>query len=251
MGLLRSVGKALGGFVFVICLTLLIFFIAMSKFTEYDNLKTYASNIMQEQVASQFNSTELYFFQLYLNHSCENKIITELPSTFGNITLNCIDILTSRAEDLPKIIAGTAFDNVYYKSYDCKFPLCFLQMIRGEVEQYALLSQKAHNFFSDSIKYLFVCVVLGAVLLLVLNETWSSRFKSVGISCLFIGISYFLLPLIKSMAVKKLPPGVSLDAPLNQIFDSLAGNLLIILIIGIVITAIGFTISFLSKRAKK
>jgi hypothetical protein len=244
MTILRVIAKAIGGFFFTTFLVLVIFLLAIAHFTACSTLKSIAVNLLKQQFTAtpeQLNATHAAL--LYQCQTSGNKTIYA-----QSLELKCSDISATAATDLPELISNATFDKIYFKKYNCSFIQCF--QLQGEEKFLFLMSEQANEFFEKAIIYLGLATTLSLFILVAATETWSGRFKAVGTSLVFIGISYFLMPLIEGYAASQLPQQMSAKAGsiLSQIFDSISGNLLIIFIAGIILTTVGFVLGYLSKR---
>lgn len=244
MSALRSIGKAFGGFFFTTFLALVIFMLAIAHFTACKTLKPIVVNILKQQFTTtpeQLNAT--YIALSYQCNTTRNETIY-----VQSLELKCSDISTITSTDLPEFISNTTFDKIYFKKYDCSFIQC--TQLPGQEKFLFLMSAQANEFLEKIIIYLGVATALSAFILVAATETWPGRFKTIGVSLIFVGISYFLIPLMKGYATQQLPQEtlVKISPIMNQIFDSISGNLLIVFIAGVILTTIGLVLSYLTKR---
>jgi len=246
MSALRNLGKAIGGFFFTTFLTLVIFMLAIAHFTACSTLKPIFVNILKQQMTTipeQFNTT--YTALLYQCNITRNETIY-----IQSLELKCSDISSITSSDLPEFLSNATFDKIYFKKYDCSFIQC-IQLPRQEKFLF-FISGQANEFFEKIIIYLGVATALSLFIFVAATETWPGRFKAVGVSLIFTGITYFLISFVKVYAAQQLPQEISTKvSPLiNQIFDSISGNLLIIFIAGIILTTIGIVLGYLAKKKK-
>ena len=247
MGILRSIGKGLFGFLFTISLAALILVLALENFTNYENLKPTFVNIVKDQ----FNMTPQQLNSTY-------SALSKQCNTTGNKTiyideygLECSEILKIMPSDLPEFISNSTFDKIYFKKYDCQFFECI--NLPEDQRILFLLGNQSNEFFKNIIIYITIATILNAILLFVITETWPGRFKAIGITLLLSGISYFIIDFIKNIFLKQLQSQImdKVSLIVNQIFNSVSVFLFIILIIGAVLTATGFIIGFIQKKQDK
>jgi len=280
MGLLRNIGKGIGGLIFSVALIAVILAAGLAEFTGYESMKSVFLEIFKPQIEAQQAQIEqsqpgtvdneaLYKALLEL---CTGKAYIELPANQGegglaagisNLTINCNDLRTyaSRNESadaktiLVETTATAVFNSVYYKKYDCEFLRC---MQDGQFT--AIMSSQGHIFFESIQMYLLAGIALGAVVILVSSETWPERLKSTGIPMIFVGISYFLIGIAKTYAISTIPAstqakaaeaGINMSAIIDKILAPMSTNFLIVLIIGIALTAGGYAFAFYEKRREQ
>jgi flagellar biosynthesis protein FlhB len=108
----------------------------------------------------------------------------------------------------------------------------------------------ANKFFNSMIVPLAAATVIGLIISIVSIRTWYEIFKSVGISCLLIGIAYFTFPLIDASLSQIAPGEQALVAQqiISSMFESMKTSLLIIFMIGVVLTIVGYVASYFAKR---
>jgi hypothetical protein len=243
---MMSFAKVSSEILFTIFLSLLIIVFALANFTSYENLKPVFLNIAKQQInmtPQQLNSTYTTLMQLCKISGNETLYVESLE-------IKCSDIFSSTPENLPELIGSSTFEKIYFKKYDCQFFQCI--SLPGQDKFLFLLSEQANTFFKKSIIYLELIVVLSAVILIASIETWSGRFKALGLSLIFVGAADFVIILLKGLMMQNLPQQIaeSADPIINQILDSVSNMYLIIFIAGVVLFIIGFVMSYLSKRRK-
>jgi hypothetical protein len=251
MGALRTVGKAAGGFFFTVFLALVIFMLVVAHFTACSTLKPIVVDLLKQQLTA--TPEQLSAIHEALLYQCDGN---ESKTVYLNITakeylspeLKCSDISKTAATDLPELIGNETFDKIYFKRYDCSFEQCI--QLPGEERFLFLISGQANEFFEMTIIYLGVAAALSAFVLVAATETWPGRFRAVGLSLVFVGMPYFLMPLVKGYVERQLPSEIStrISPVINQMLDSISGNLLTIFIVGVVLTATGLVLGYLAKR---
>lgn len=253
MGILRNISKTVSGFFFSSFLTLLIFVLAISSFTAYDNLKPVVTDVIKQQITTtpeELNKT-YEALSFYCKTSGNETIFVPLQSNYTQfLELKCSDVLKITFAQVPELIANTTFDNLYFKKYNCSFIRCI--QLPGEEKFLFIMSEQANKFLQKTIVYFGVLTVLSALALFVTTETWAGKFKAVGLILFFLGISYFLIPLIENFLMPKLPQEyLSRVTPvITKVFDSISYYVLFIFIIGVILTAIGIVLGHLGKKEK-
>jgi hypothetical protein len=251
MSALRFAGRIIGGFFFTTFLTLVIFMLAISHYTAYSNLKPIVVNLVKEKFTPTPEELNLAYASLsYQCNTTKNETIYfELPELkyFQTLELKCSDISATTPSDLPELVVNTTFNKIYFKNYDCSFFRCI--QLPEEQKFLFLMSKQANEFFEKTIIYLYVATALSAFILVASAKTWSGKFKAVGISLIFVGVFYFLIPLMRGYMEKQLPQQIftKVSPTISQVLDSISSNLLIVFIVGVVLTT-GFFIGYLARR---
>jgi len=246
MRFLRPFAKVSSEIFFTIFLSLLILVIALANFTSYENLRPVFLNLAKQQInmtSQQLNSTLAAFSQLCRTSGNETIHVESLA-------LKCSDVYATTSENLPELIGSATFEKTYFKKYDCSFFQCIT--LPGQEKFVFLMSEQANVFFKNIIIYLAAAVVISGIVLIVAVETWPGRFKAVGFSLIFVGAADVVIFLMKGVLFQGLPQQAIQQASpaINQILDSISSMYLLILVAGVILTAIGFILGYLSKMKK-
>lgn len=252
MGILSTLGNVFGSLIFTISLGLLVTVIALGQFTNYSNLQPILSNVVANQIAKTNSPSDLSNIDSYLKQQCggsATQTSMDLGSQIGNVSLNCSDVLQGQASQLPSLLGKATFDKIYYKQYDCDFLQCIKQL-QGNDRYLLIMTDLANKFFNWAIIPLAAATVLGLVIIVAAIRNWHEIFKSIGVSCVLIGITYFFFPFIQASVQQAAPSDQAAIAQqvISSMFDSMKTNLLTIFILGVVLAAIGYIASFLTNR---
>lgn len=248
MGILRSTGKGLGVLILSISLASAILITALVKFTEYDSLKSFVT----EMFAAQFTSIdEKQMNDTYstLLAECQQADSVELTVAEGrSITLNCKDVRASNPQDLPKLLGASIFNDIYYRKYDCEFIECLQRP--GEERLTIFFSYKANLFFKSIQNFLWIGTTAGLVLILVSVEKWEGRLKTLGITLLVLGIPTLILGYFKDYFLPA--EAATMASPIiTQFFGSVVNGFFIVTIVGLILTGVGYSLKFFKKKRKK
>jgi len=274
MGVLRSIGKAVGGAIFTLSLVSLIVSIGLVQFTEYENMKTIFNEIFSSQIEGGLGEispesvgkeaiegmTEKELGEMYqaFLEMCEGKESVDVPiSESGEtITIDCNELRAAQSEEegleavIGDVAATSIFDGIYYKEYDCGFLDCIQA---GQVG--IVISAQGHEFFKRVRLYLAAGVAAGAAIILISAERWSARLKGLGWPLVFTGISYFLMDFTKNIIVPKLPAaeqaGIDIMSLVDKMIAPIMNIFLIVLVVGVVLTAGGYALAYKEKKEKK
>ncbi len=234
----RRILKIIGGILFTSFFSLLVIIAALVPLTEHDNLKPIFSSLISKQLTGEQLSQVYSAVLLY----CEKSQAFDMPLDIEKITLQCKDVKSAGQNGFPDLVAGTLFDKIYYKEYNCSFMDCINQ------SPLVIISLHANAFLKDMM-YLFALVsLISAVILAISSRGWGIV-KSFGTSLTFIGLSYFVIVFSKSL----IPPQI-MDVGgqfINSVLDAIAFSFLIVLIAGIALTAIWFVFGRKSTAKKK
>ncbi len=243
MDIIRDIGKFVGGSLFTLGLSLFIIIFTMMQFTEYNTVKPLFVPLIENQLSNQTNSSDWPMIHAGLVTQCEGKENIQLPLENDNITLKCSDIASSGSDGLVKLIAGAAFDKVYYKEYTCEFIDCIRNMDTQNL--YIIFSYKGLQFYRSVLIYSIVVTVAGLLILIVSSKGWG-RLTSIGSICLVSGLSIIALPFIKGVA-----PRADISPIIDKLFELLSIKYVVVLVVGVVLLAVGIAGNYLSKRVKR
>jgi hypothetical protein len=214
--------------------------------TDYGNLKPMVAAVINQQITKQMDTQKFSLLHAQILNQCSNRETLEMSmGEWGNATLKCSDVKSSKPEDLGSLIASSMFEKIYYKKYDCEFVQCYKQL---EFQEKAMLfaSSTTNQFFKKYLIYLWVGTALFGLILLVSSKGWGIP-KNFGKSLIVVGIPFILIKLLKEKI--NLPAEASAVQPqIDQIINTLSNRYLIVLIIGILLAIIGYTGSYLVKR---
>lgn len=175
------------------------------------------------------NSDDFYQQALTI---CQVKTSIEVPMTelgLENITIQCPEIKQAGTiEKTFELIAGKAFEQAYYKKYDCIFLSCL-----GNKQPLALTSQESKNFSSKMFfVFLAVSIILLAFEFLFYQEKKNFFVKNSVMLLIVFAPALILSLLIKNNGFMALPKNF-----VSDVFGYL-GFLLFVLI--------GFSLAFLA-----
>lgn len=254
MTLLRRLGEFFGGLIFSLCLGLLVFLIALSNFTQYNTLQPIVTNVIKNQLQENDAVSNL-------QQQCQNFNLTTVSINTSNekFDFSCTDI-KDNSSTVESLIAIKIFNQTYYKQYSC----AFLDCIKGFVfpqnpsdvqsqQSQVIISEKANEFFSSTQIYLIVATIIGLILIIISVRVWYNILKVVGITILLVGIVYLFIPFIKSEVLKL--PQIAQQQEFSTIIDTLFALILSLLrdmlVVGIVLTVIGYVSAFLLHHDEK
>ena len=197
---------------------------------------TYEKNLQNEldQLEKGFAYIQAYCKQNNeINFSVGNK----------NITIYCSEIENKTSKEFAKLVLNRVIKEkvkeFYYKNYTCKFTECW----KDNLTYY--YSFQAHQSYFTLTNYFIVASILSALLIFVIEKF--SALKTLGITFIFLGISYFFKFVLKELIRNFIPVKlIGLRGSLINIISPLFDNFLYLLILGIILLAI----YFLTKRLK-
>jgi len=249
MSMLRKLGGGIGSIVFSLVLGVLILNIGMTELTNYNTLKPIFVSIAAPQFEKNFEGEKINQIHTYLTTQCYEKENAEMDLG-GNqkLVLSCTEVNATKKEDLKELFSKKIFDSIYYKEYSCDFIKC-LQNIDQKTFYNLLISKKANEFFKQVTIYLVAGVVVGLILIMVSLETWSARLKTIGFTCISVGIFFLVIPFIKDYALQQASVDVSgaggiLDVVMNIFYE----KMLIIFVAGVILVIVGFLIGRIRKN---
>lgn len=255
MSILQKLGEIFGCLIFSLAFGFLIVFIALANFTQYTTLQPIATSLIEKQLTNGTDQNQLNALFFNLTEQCKLSSTAIVPLNDNNqVNLKCEDIKNSNSSDVPHLIAITLFNQTYYKSYDCAFIDCIKGLTfetssnAAENQKFTILtSAKANEFFSKNQIFLIVATIVGIILIIVSVRVWYNILKAIGITMLLIGITYLFISLIKSQ-LSHMFENQNLSVIIDTLFAPISDLLKISLILGIVLTIIGYVASYLMKK---
>jgi hypothetical protein len=258
MSIARKLGEVFGELIFSISLGFFIIFIALANFTQYTTLQPVITNIIENQFQN-ITQEQIDFLYLNLAEQCKTSSTAIFPLTNQEVSLNCTDVKNSQSSDITHLISKNLFYQIYYKKYDCNFIDCIkglaFQQNSSDMQNQqfqVILSSKANEFFSNNQLLLIVGIAVGLVLIVISVRVWYNILKVIGVTLLFVGITYLLIPFVKTQIAHIAPQQGDFSAIVDLLFAPIMTILRNILILGIVLTVIGYASAFLLKpKAQK
>jgi hypothetical protein len=225
---LKTVGKALGGFLFPFIFSL---FIIIFSFAQMDAefLKDLSADALRSQIP-EGTKESLVVESFKLQCIGKDKISLELS---GKVIIDCGELRSAGSLDE---LVDILFDTVYQRRYPCSFPNCIQYM-----PEVLLTLQGKSLMQTYSLITLVISMIFAAILVLSLNGF--GKEKGLGIALISVGILY--IPL------KYFPMDPELAGITSQITELFANNFLLALIIGIILLVIGYGGEFFYKKNKR
>ncbi|HLD83230.1 MAG TPA: hypothetical protein VI979_00040 [archaeon] len=221
----RKAGKAIAGIFFPIALTLFVFALSLSQVTQNGGLKDFFIGVLSSQVPQGVDKASIVDS---FKAQCSGKESMELD--LGNETLfvQCSRILESRTlEDA----AGAIFDAQYARRYDCSFLDCARFVP-------AIIPTKQGNEIMTSLSYAFLALSALFGAMLVASLEGFGRITWLGVAIVSVGVLYFPLEYMPSVAG-------GLETGIVRIF---ASNFFIVLCAGAALAAVGLVFGLLKKK---
>ncbi|HLC39313.1 MAG TPA: hypothetical protein VJJ76_00330 [archaeon] len=253
MSVLATVGKFFGGLLFSIGLGTLILAMALAQFTEYTSLKPVVAEILAKEISKQPTGDQLAI----LKTQCEGgKETVEVPmdQPIGTLELKCAEVSSSTVQTFPTTLANAIFDKIYYKKYSCDFLQC-LSNLDGNERFTIIITELGNRFFASSILPLAAATAAGIVLLAVSIRTWYGIAKSIGVTCIIVGLPYFTFPLLEQMLTGSqfatTEQSAAIQPILAKVFEPMKMNFLLVFIFGVVLAVVGFVGGYFVTRSQK
>jgi hypothetical protein len=275
MGLLRSFAKAFFGTIFTISLMSLLIVQNLLYLTTYDNMKNLftqvAYNIFPQEIKNiNLSKNQIEQIKSILSLYCQGKEYIDLSNLLSqlnikiegmpaNLVIKCSQldkIIPSDAESInaTSMLSNVLFDSIYYKSYDCNFVECIMKA-KAPTDYLILISSSFNSFLSELLIYLGIGTFISLFLFIFLETTWIKRINNIGWSLFWIGITPIIFIPMKSFVLSSLniPPEIQdvmknfVDPMINSVFN----NFYIILILGISLLVVGYSLRFVYRKKLK
>lgn len=235
MGLVKSLAKIFGGFLFTTFLSLSLLLIGLVEFTSYSNLKPFISELLANTLSEQLDASNLNQLLNTLKQNCANKEFIDVDIGGSSIKVKCSEISPLQSKDLTKLIAPSLFDSLYYKEYNCDVLDC---LKKGGIENLPVLISVKGNEFLKSIQGLFwITTLVGALMMYFSIDTLKGRLRVFGTNLAFIGGSYLALNYLIDLLI---PPqiaelNIKISDVSNALFSGLTNYFIGILVLGVVL----------------
>ncbi len=242
MTLKKKLAKSAVAFLFSTFLSIAVLSFSLYQITDKETIKPIFIAIATQQIpAGQLNQ-----IHEALKLQCGERESIEVALQNERILVNCDEIRNNPPEKMLEIIYSDNIDKLYNLKYDCEFIDCL------RTQPQVMFSAKANDFFLFVTYVSIILTVIFGILLALLSRD-SGKFgvlRAFGWSFVFVGISYFFIMAAKTTII---PADVAKVAgpAIDLIFNIIMFNLLIILVMGIVVLAIGYIGPRLQKKRKK
>lgn len=249
MGIVKSLGKIIGGLLFTSFLTFALLSISLVDFTSYSNLKSFAGELLSNSLSQQINEDKLSQIYDNLKSQCVNKKSTSLQLGETSVKIDCPMLANTKAKDLFSLVSANLFDSIYNKSYSCDFLDCLKQP--GNDRLLVLVSQHANDFLKNIQLVLWALAGIGALMMYFSLDTMQGRLKTFGSNLVFSGGSYLILTYATNYLIPSqlLPGNIKLDSLINNLFGKLTIYFIVIFIVGVLLLLAGHLIN--KKRVKR
>jgi len=204
------------------------------------------STSYEKNLQSELNQLEESF--VYIQAYCKQN--NEINFSVGNknITIYCSEIENKTSKEFAKFVLNRVvkekINEFYYKNYTCEFTECW----KDNITYY--YSFQANQSYSSLTNYFIVASVLSALLIFVIEKF--SALKTIGITFIFLGISYFFKFLLKELIGNFIPAElIDLRESLINIISPVFDNFLYLLIFGIILLAIYFLLKKLKTKKSR
>ncbi len=259
MSFLRALGILTGSFLFTTFLVLGIMMMSIVDLTSHDNIKSLATDILENQIASSSSNIDLQDMHNFLLFQCTqmSKTTLALSDKLPPVVLDCNDIRNSDKSQLPNLIAGSLVDSIYYREFGCDFSN-LLQCAQSpgntlEGSPIFFISNEANQLYKQSVTWMWVGTALGLLVLLVSIETFAGRIKGVGWNLIIASFPVLVLNNVQSF-LPTVPSQVSdiVKPVIDNLISSLSTMFIIVFAIGIAFLVAGYGLQFYqSKKQKK
>lgn len=229
MAILKTIAIFFVGLLFYLALSSAIGVGIVSKITEYDSMKS----VFVDFLEAQLNKTpNIDVMGTALTKECASKDSIVLPLQGQNITVDCKEYLKTKS--VTKTLAGSMFDSIYYKKYDCDFVECLKQ---GNLT--VLLSSAASSFIQTIFSSALLATIAIGILFSLLIRKVANILKNIGGCLLATALPFLLISNIKSF----LPAQMSVALPLvEKLTSSLSIYMFAMLGAGVVLIVAGFVL---------
>ena len=241
MSFKKKLAKSAVGFLFATFLSFAVLSYSLFQITDKETLKPIVIAIAANQVPPE----QVAQMREFIIQQCGSKQTIDLPLQNEKITVDCNKIKNSPAEKTVEIIYSDNIDKLYNLEYKCEFLDCL------RTQPAVIFSAKANSFFLSLTYISIILTVIFGILLALLSRD-AGKFgvlRAFGWSFTFVGISYFFILAAKTTIIPQDVAEIAGPA-VDIIFNIILFNLLIILIAGAILLAIGYIGPKLKKKKR-
>lgn len=243
MRILRAAVKFILGALFCTILSLTLLLFPLSKITSYDYLKPKLTHVLVEQYKANLTEEQLSFALLALKNMCLKESSVIVPVGEFNATISCEKIKNASPGNLPNLVIGNIFNQIYYKTYDCQIFECL------KIPSF-VVSKSFNEFLRSILLYTTLATALSGIAYTLLLEGMTEKLKGIGFSLFFVGLPYFFLVPILNFTLKKLQLG-GYSSFVTELSKELISYFLYPLVVGVVLLATGFALDFYLRKHEK
>jgi len=226
----------LSSFIILFCLilTFSLFSFTLSEITTKENLKVFAGSVLNQELRST-KDLDLEKGHTLLLAQCEFQDKIEIPLEIQTVTISCSDIKASTQTTFVSLVINRFVDAIYDKDFGCSFLEC-MQKLNGTDLAFMMLSNTGHQFYTEvSLAFIVLLLIIGTLIIFT-SEPKIAGIKSIGICIIIVGLGYFAFLYAKALLLSN----VELLSITPALFEILLNNFLILFIIGIIVTMIGY-----------
>lgn len=267
MGFLRGLGKFLGSLIFTTFLALVIVLMGIVAITSHDSIKQTASDILEKQLLYTTAEVNLEDVRNFLLFQCtqSSKTTLTLSGNLPQVILDCNDVRNSDSSKLPRLIAESLVDSIYYKNFGCNFSNLYECVTKPEnviggvtpenvvIVPLFFLSNEGNQFNMTAAIYSIVIAVVGLGILFASIENWVGRLQGLGWNLVITSLPILVLNKVQSFVPAGSPETADAVKPLIDSFISSTTKLFMIaLVVGIICLIAGYGMKFYqSKKQNK
>lgn len=242
--MLKPILKYISGIFLVIFVTIAVLSFSLYQFTDYENIKPLASELMENQISAQFDQQQLMIFGAAVKIQCNGTDYVSMPFGDKTIKLKCSEVASADPLTIIKIVSAGVFDQVYNADYDCSGIQCFIE------NPTFIISSKANSTIFSFFLYALLLSALMGIIVFFMTNNISGKLKAFGLAFISTGIQAAMIFVFR----QKIPEDMMVVGGnvVNNLMDILFFNFMVIFIIGLMLFAAGFVIARKeTKPAKK
>ena len=253
-----KIGEKISGFIFSVLLVAIIAVSMLSSVSTYDSMSLLIENVAKEQkmVPADFNEADFSAIKQDFMDNCSasgaDSITVPLEDGNKNAIFDCDKVSAMNdSADLFAMVAVSGFKEIYYKQYNCSFIKCFAQTENAADKVSLVLSQKAHDFYTNSYWYVVAATVLVGIAYIFFAGDLFKAARGLGWTFAIIGIGFIFTLLFKDTGIPlgTGEQGASLTIPLAaNIIAAMQNYFIIYFIVGIILLAVGYGSNYLKSK---
>ncbi|MDO8740468.1 MAG: hypothetical protein Q7J54_02730 [Candidatus Woesearchaeota archaeon] len=233
--------------VFVIALFLTIFLVSFAQLTNKDAIKPVINDLLTVQLQQGIGDVNLNDAHAQLVQECGGKEAIEREFSGMDVSVNCAELNATPPSGLMNLLILSLFDSLYNKKYDCSLIECLVKPDKSNM--LVLFNAATNAMFWKLFNIFLIVTIVFAVISVLIAEKWFKEVRSIGIRCLTIGATFFIIGFLTNLLLPK--ENAALLPVISKLSGNIAVDFIILVVIGAVLTVIGMIFIHLNKEKVK
>ncbi len=232
----RGIVKYLGGFFFVMFLSLSVLLFSVYQFTSPNNMKSLVEQTISQELSKQVDEKQMSTFLSSMQAECKGKESVNLDVAGDTLVLKCSDIATGDPDVIKKVVADQFFEKVYNANYDCSLVECFTK------EPMFIISSAMNSLLFKYMVLMSILSLVTGIVLFIAASGLTGKLRSLGVSFIVVGLQFIAVFLVR---VPKSNIGSTI---VQNLLGFIFINFLVFFVLGCILFISGLLIGILTKK---